>query len=79
MIGAGLNTGLFQLEGVTQSRGAEQIKPKRVEDIIAIQALFRPATMNSGATDDYRSRRRGRSAVPQRHPDIMKATKAPTA
>ena len=75
MIGAGTTTGVFQLEGYTMQRGCKQLQPKKIEDIIAAQALFRPATMNSGATDDFRSRRRGLSPVPHRHSDIMNATR----
>lgn len=73
-IGSGENTGIFQLEGWAMSKGCSQLKPRKLSDIIAAQALFRPATMRSGATGDYRARRAGRDAVPLRHDDIMKAT-----
>ena len=75
MIGRGDVAGVFQLDGYAMRKGCEQIRPKRLEDIIAAQALFRPATMNSGATGEWRDRRAGREPVPTRHDDIMKATK----
>jgi len=73
-IGQGKTIGVFQLEGYAMQKGCEQLKPKRIEDVIAAQALFRPATMKSGATGDYRSRRAKREPVPERHQDIMSAT-----
>jgi DNA polymerase-3 subunit alpha len=73
-IAAGRTIGVFQLDGYAMQRGCQQLKPKKIEDIIAAQALFRPATMNSGATGDYRARRARRDPVPQRHADIMSAT-----
>lgn len=66
--------GVFQLEGGASKRGCKDLKPTKLEDIIAAQALFRPATMNSGATKDYMRRRRKEEPVPARHEDIMKAT-----
>jgi len=74
-IGRGNVAGVFQLEGGASRRGCERLKPKKIEDIIAAQALFRPATMNSMATQDYLLRRKGTEPVPNRHTDIMNATK----
>ena len=73
-IGKGNVAGVFQLEGGASKRGVREMKPTKLEDIIAAQALFRPATMNSGATEDYMKRRRRVEPIPVRHEDIMKAT-----
>lgn len=75
MIGKGQVDGVFQLDGYAMRKGCEQIRPKRLEDIIAAQALFRPAPMTSGMTTDWRARRSRREPVPTRHKDIMEATK----
>ncbi len=72
---AGKVDGAFQLDGYTAIKGIKQLKPTRITDVIAAMALFRPATMNSGATADYVSRRNKRTAVPQRHPIIMEETR----
>lgn len=72
---AGKVEGAFQLDGYTAIKGIKQLKPTRITDVIAAMALFRPATMNSGATADYVSRRNRRTAVPVRHPIIMEETK----
>ena len=74
-ISEGKTVGVFQLEGYAMTKGCQQLKPKSLNDIIAAQALFRPATMKSGATEDYRARRAGKEPVPQRHEDIMAATR----
>jgi DNA polymerase-3 subunit alpha len=70
-IGSGRTAGIFQLEGGTFGRGCREIKPKVIEDIIDIQALFRPAAMHAGATNDYKARKFGKQPVPIRHADIM--------
>jgi DNA polymerase-3 subunit alpha len=74
-IAKGNNMGVFQLEGKAMNYGCKQIAPRKIEDVIAIQALFRPATMGSMATSDYRERRNGMQEIPRRHPDISGPTK----
>lgn len=74
-IAKGDTDGVFQLKGYATRKGCQSIKPKRMEDLAAAQALFRPAAMNSGATAEYRDRRRGVEKVPVRHRDIMTETK----
>lgn len=67
--------GAFQLDGGSSIRGIRQLKPTRISDVIAAMALFRPATMNSGATEDFIARRNKEAEVPQRHEIIMEETK----
>lgn len=74
-ISSGRNVGIFQLEGYTMSKGCQRLKPKKTDDIITAQALFRPASMNSNATRDYLARKSGIDQAPLRHKDIMLATK----
>ena len=71
----GATDGVFQLEGWTARKGCQEMKVKNLKDIIAIQALFRPAVMNSGGKDSYIRRREGIEAVPQRHPLLDKHLK----
>jgi DNA polymerase-3 subunit alpha len=66
-IARGDTTGVFQLEGYTAAKGCTRLKPTKIKDVIAAMALFRPATMNSGATDSYMARRRGVETIPERH------------
>jgi DNA polymerase III subunit alpha len=67
--------GAFQLDGGSSIRGIRQLKPTRIQDVIAAMALFRPATMNSGATEDFIARRNKEADVPTRHAIIMEETK----
>jgi DNA polymerase III subunit alpha len=73
-ISRGDTAGVFQLEGGTAARGCRRLRPSKIADIIAAMALFRPATMNSGATDSYIMRKQGEESVPERHEIIVKHT-----
>jgi len=53
MLSDGMTEGVFQLEGWTAKKGMARLQPRKIEDIIAAMALFRPAVMDSGATDRY--------------------------
>ena len=72
---SGDTVGLFQLEGGSSARGIRQLQPRKISDVIAAMALFRPATLKSGATDAYIARRHGEAKVPERHEIIMTETK----
>ena len=50
-------TGIFQFEGFTAARGCKQVKVKEIEDLIIVNALFRPATINAGHVDNYLTNR----------------------
>lgn len=72
--GAGQTTGLFQLGGATNRRGLIELQPKKTIDIVAAQALMRPAPLNSGFTREYLERRAKTKPVPEMHEDIAKET-----
>jgi DNA polymerase-3 subunit alpha len=75
-IARGDTAGVFQLEGYTAAKGCRRLKPTKIADVIAAMALFRPATMNSGATDDYIARKHGDYDVPVRHEIIARHTRS---
>jgi DNA polymerase-3 subunit alpha len=75
MLRRGDTDGVFQLEGGTSQRGCKDLKPKSIHDIVDSMALFRPATMNSGAMQTYLDRRFGREEQPKRHDLIQRHTK----
>lgn len=75
-ISAGKTQGMFQLDGWTFTKGCQRMKPRNINEIIAAQALFRPAVQNSGATDVYLARRAKQQQVPQMHDVIMRHTAA---
>ena len=73
MIRRGDTIGVFQFDGYTNRRGAQQMKTTSIDDVIAVMALFRPAVMNSGGTNEYLSRRFAKSKVPKLHPVLASA------
>lgn len=75
MISKGDTAGVFQLEGGTATRGMRELRPSKIKDIIAAMALYRPATMSSGATDAYIRRKHRMENTPERHEIIMRHTK----
>ena len=50
---------VFQFSSPGITRFIQDVQPNCIEDLIAINALFRPATLDIGATDDYVRYRRG--------------------
>jgi DNA polymerase III subunit alpha len=47
LLASGETTGIFQLEGPKMTEYIKQLKPSRVEDIMAMIALYRPGPMDS--------------------------------
>jgi len=75
LIRSGYTDGLFQLEGRSTQWGLKDLKPTSIKDVIAAMALFRPATMNTGATRAFIARKHNEQALPMRHELIMRVTK----
>jgi DNA polymerase-3 subunit alpha len=75
LIRSGNTDGIFQLEGRSTMWGLRDLQPSSIKDVIAAMALFRPATMNTGATRAFIERKHGRAAPPPRHELIMRVTK----
>lgn len=61
-------TGVFQMEGWTAARGCKEIEVQSVEDLILVNALYRPATINSGYTKMFLRNRKNPSRVKYPHP-----------
>jgi DNA polymerase III alpha subunit len=68
-------TGVFQFESGGMRRLLLDMKPDRLEDLIAANALFRPGPMD--LIPDYNRRKHGQDAVPKVHPIVDRFT-APT-
>ena len=75
MISSGNTAGVFQLEGWSAKKGVQELKPTKLADIIAAMALFRKATMESGATESYIKRRHKNERIPDRHELLDRHTK----
>ncbi len=66
LMGDGNTAGVFQVEGGGMTRWLVQMKPKNLDNIIAMVALYRPGPM--AFIPDYISRMHGESEVEYRHP-----------
>ena len=75
LIRSGNTDGIFQLEGRSTQWGLKDLEPTSIKDVIAAMALFRPATMNTGATRAFIARKHKRGELPDRHDLIMRVTK----
>ncbi len=58
--------GIFQLESAGMRDALKRLKPQRLEDIIAMVALYRPGPMD--LIDDFIDRKHGRAPISYEHP-----------
>jgi len=63
----GETTGVFQLESSGMKRYLKQLKPTVFEDIIAMNALYRPGPLNSGMVDEFIARKHKKKEVVYDH------------
>jgi DNA polymerase-3 subunit alpha len=63
LICAGNTSGVFQLESSGLKEVLRKLQPDKFEDIIAVNALYRPGPLGSGMVDDFIERRHGRQKV----------------
>lgn len=63
LIGDGLTSGVFQLESEGLKDVLRRLRPEKFEDIIAVNALYRPGPLGSGMVDDFIKRRHGQQKI----------------
>lgn len=63
LIGKGDTSGVFQLESNGLKDVLRRLKPEKFEDVIAVNALYRPGPLNSGMVDDFIARRHGEQKI----------------
>src|SRR5688572_19388743 len=68
LMGNGHTAGVFQVEGSGMTRWLLQMKPKTLDNIIAMVALYRPGPM--AFIPDYIARMHGEAQVEYRHPAL---------
>ena len=66
----GESIAVFQLESSGMQKLLRDLKPDKLEDIIALVALYRPGPLGSGMTDEYVRRKHGLSAAKYPHPSL---------
>ena len=60
--------GVFQFESEGMRNILRRLKPDRFEDLVAINALYRPGPIGGGLIDDFIKRRHGKVRVEYPHP-----------
>ncbi|BDC34425.1 DNA-directed DNA polymerase [Candidatus Dependentiae bacterium Noda2021] len=70
LIGEGKTSGVFQLESDGLKDVLRKLKPEKFEDIIAVNALYRPGPLGSGMVDDFIERRHGRQRIHYLFPEL---------
>jgi len=68
MIRAADTIGVFQLEGSAMRSLIKALQPETFDDIIAVNALFRPGPMGMNMHYEYADRKNGRKPVDYPHP-----------
>ena len=71
----GLTIGVFQFESSGMREFLKKLKPTAIEDLIAMNALYRPGPMNN--IDDFIKRKHGKKDIQYLHPsmeEILKET-----
>lgn len=64
----GETLGCFQLESSGIRSLIKKLKPTRLEDLIAVLALYRPGPLDSGLVESYLKRRQGEETTTYLHP-----------
>jgi DNA polymerase-3 subunit alpha len=70
LICQGKTSGVFQLESSGLKDVLCKLQPTKFEDIIAVNALYRPGPLGSGMVDDYIERRHGRQKIVYLFPEL---------
>ena len=70
VFGDGAAFGIFQFESSGMRDLLRKAKPERLEDLIALNALYRPGPLKSGMVDDWIARKQGRTEVKYELPQL---------
>jgi DNA polymerase III subunit alpha len=63
LFGEGRTDAIFQFESSGMQEICRRLKPKELEDLSALNALYRPGPIDGGMIDDYIARHRGEKQV----------------
>jgi DNA polymerase-3 subunit alpha len=73
LLASGNTSGIFQLESRGMRELLTRLKPSRLEDIIALNALYRPGPLGSGMIDDFIKRKHNPALVKYETPLLKEA------
>jgi DNA polymerase-3 subunit alpha len=68
LFGRARTSGIFQFESEGMKDILRRLKPEKFEDLIALNALYRPGPIGGGLIDDFIKRRHGKVKVRYPHP-----------
>jgi DNA polymerase-3 subunit alpha len=68
---SGDTDGIFQFESSGMRDYLKRSKPDKIEDLIVLNALYRPGPLGSGMADSYVNRKIGKEAVTYLFPEIQ--------
>ena len=66
----GLSNGIFQFESGGMKDILRRFKPEKLEDLTALNALYRPGPLGGGMIDDFIKRKQGRKSVAYDLPEL---------
>src|SRR5688500_18311296 len=66
----GATYGIFQFESAGMRELLRKARPDRLDDLIALNALYRPGPLRSGMVDDWVARKQGRTEVKYELPQL---------
>jgi DNA polymerase-3 subunit alpha len=73
LFGKGLTIGIFQFESAGMQKYLKQLQPSRLDDLIAMNALYRPGPMDN--IPQYIARKQGAEQVTYEFPEMEKRLK----
>lgn len=71
----GATSGIFQFESSGMRDALRKLKPSRIEDLIAMNALYRPGPLGSGMIDEFIRRKQDPSKVEYLLPELEEIEK----
>jgi DNA polymerase III subunit alpha len=66
----GQTLGVFQFESSGMRETLRKARPQRFDDLIALNALYRPGPLKGGVVDDFIQRRHGRKQIEYEAPEL---------
>jgi DNA polymerase III subunit alpha len=70
LLSKGLTAGIFQFEGRGMTDILRRVKPSRLADLTALNALYRPGPIQGGMIDDFIARKTGKKRVTYNLPQL---------
>jgi DNA polymerase-3 subunit alpha len=70
LFGDGAAHGIFQFESSGMRELLRKARPERLDDLIALNALYRPGPLKSGMVDDWIARKQGRTEIKYELPQL---------